>query len=216
MKKVLLLAPLLVTSPGFGLAQSTITIGDTQIESVLDSENANVVVTQQADLSQAATINSISFYVSVAQGHLRLGIYDASGPAGKPGQLLAQSTSFKPSNGWNTQNVTSPVVLQPGTYWLAYLPSSRGLRFVKRADSGNCWYHTRSFSNGLPSIFPATGDINCTPTTWSFYATLTPRDDAKGDGIARARKDDRDRPRLPLDGSGRRGRVCQDDDCGHR
>ena len=152
MKKLLLAVPLLVISPGFGLAQSTITIGDIQIESVLDSENANVVVTQQADLSQAAAINSISLYVSVAQGNLRLGIYDASGPAGKPGKLLAQSTSFKPSNGWNTQNVTSPVVLQPGAYWLAYLPSSGGLSFVRQADRGNCWYHTRSFSDGLPSL----------------------------------------------------------------
>jgi hypothetical protein len=30
-------------------------------------------------------------------------------------------------------------------------------------------------------------------------------------GIGRARKDDRDRPRLPLEGDGRRGPVCQDD-----
>src|SRR5439155_14922369 len=40
---------------------------------------------------------------------------------------------------------------------------------------------------------------------------VEPRDDAAGDGVARARKDDRDRPRLPLDGNGRRGPVCQDD-----
>src|SRR6516165_4044789 len=40
---------------------------------------------------------------------------------------------------------------------------------------------------------------------------VEPRDDAAGDGIARARKDDRDRPRLPLEGNGRRGRVCHYD-----
>ena len=33
------------------------------------------------------------------------------------------------------------------------------------------------------------------------------RDDAAGDGLARARKYNRDRPRLPLEGSGRRGRM---------
>src|SRR6516165_5608452 len=38
-----------------------------------------------------------------------------------------------------------------------------------------------------------------------------PRNDAAGDGVGRARKDDRDRPRLPLDGSGRQGRAYQDD-----
>ena len=37
------------------------------------------------------------------------------------------------------------------------------------------------------------------------------RDDAAGDGIDHAHKDDRDRPGLPLDGSGRRARVCQND-----
>src|SRR6516162_5507330 len=37
------------------------------------------------------------------------------------------------------------------------------------------------------------------------------RDDAAADGFAHVRKDDRDRPRLPLDGNGRRGRVCHDD-----
>src|ERR1700751_4613463 len=38
-----------------------------------------------------------------------------------------------------------------------------------------------------------------------------PRDDAAGNGVAQGRKDDRDRPRLPLEGNGRRGRVCHDD-----
>ena len=40
---------------------------------------------------------------------------------------------------------------------------------------------------------------------------LERRHEATSDGIAHARKDDRDRPRLALDGSGRRGRACQDD-----
>src|SRR5262249_27656273 len=40
---------------------------------------------------------------------------------------------------------------------------------------------------------------------------VEPRDDAAGDGIDRARKDDRDRPRLPLDGSRRQGPGCYDD-----
>src|SRR5262249_55527192 len=36
------------------------------------------------------------------------------------------------------------------------------------------------------------------------------RDGAAGDGVDHGRKDDRNRSRLPLEGSGRRGRVCQD------
>ena len=38
---------------------------------------------------------------------------------------------------------------------------------------------------------------------------VEPRDDAVGDRVAYIRKDDRDRLRLPLDGSGRHGPVCQ-------
>src|SRR6516225_7611208 len=40
---------------------------------------------------------------------------------------------------------------------------------------------------------------------------VKPRDDAVGDGVDHGRKDDWDRPRLPLDGSGWRGPVCHDD-----
>src|SRR5262249_323618 len=43
--------------------------------------------------------------------------------------------------------------------------------------------------------------------TWS----VEPRDDAALDGIAPVHKDDRDRPRLPLETSGRPGPACQDD-----
>src|SRR5262249_33988938 len=40
---------------------------------------------------------------------------------------------------------------------------------------------------------------------------VEPWDDAAGDGFAHVPKDDWDRPRLTLDGNGRRSRVCQDD-----
>src|SRR5215475_2640063 len=40
---------------------------------------------------------------------------------------------------------------------------------------------------------------------------VEPRDDAARDGVAHGRKDDRDRPRLPLEGNGRRGRGGHDD-----
>jgi hypothetical protein len=40
---------------------------------------------------------------------------------------------------------------------------------------------------------------------------VEPGDDAAYDGVGRVRKDDWDRPRLPLGGNGRRGRGCQDD-----
>jgi hypothetical protein len=72
MKKLLLAAaaPLLFVSPEVGLAQSIIVIGNTQIESVLEDQDANLVMAQQVTLSQAAMVNSMSLYVTVAQGRL--------------------------------------------------------------------------------------------------------------------------------------------------
>src|SRR6516225_4828031 len=42
----------------------------------------------------------------------------------------------------------------------------------------------------------------------------TPQDDAGGNGVGDAHKDDRDRPRLPLEGKGRYGRAHWHDDVG--
>ncbi len=105
------------------------TIGETNVLSIPDSGNANYLLAQSATLSQAAEIQSISFYVSRAAGSLRLGIYDASGPGEHPGSKKAATNSFKPSVGWNTVNVIVPVSLAPGNYWLAYLHNNNHLNF---------------------------------------------------------------------------------------
>jgi len=171
MKKVLVAACLLITSHGFGLAQSTITIGDTNVEAAADGDKGSLLLAQQVTLSQTATIHTLSFYVMAAHRELRLGIYDASGPGGAPGVRKAQTQSFAPQVGWNTHRVITPVSLAPGNYWLAYLPSSNKLGFVKQNNSGNCWY-IQSYSNQvLPHTFPS-NPSSCNPTTWSFYATL--------------------------------------------
>jgi hypothetical protein len=154
-------------------AQSTITIGQTAILSAADSGNANLLLAQQSTLTQTATIDSLSFYVTNAAGNLILGIYDATGASGGPGNLKAVTRSFKTVMGWNTVNVTNPVSLAAGKYWLAYLPNNNNLSFVKQNDSGNCWYYQNSFKNGMPSVWGTKGKNKCTPTTWSFYATLT-------------------------------------------
>ena len=81
-------------------------------------------------IKQAATIQSLSFYVSAASGNLILGIYDATGPNGGPGALKASTASFAAKTGWNTANVVTPVSLAAGTYWMAFLPSSNTLTFL--------------------------------------------------------------------------------------
>ena len=113
----------------FVQAQTAITIGETSVLTSNDSGNGNLLIAQQATLSQTATIQSLSFYVTTASGDLRLGIYDATGPNGGPGAKKAETNSFTPTTGWNTATVITPASLPVGTYWLAYLPSSSSLGF---------------------------------------------------------------------------------------
>src|SRR5579863_9681835 len=154
-----------------GAAQGqTITIGETAVLSSADGQNGNLLLAQSASLGQPATIESLSFYVTTAKGNLILGIYDATGPNGGPGALQASTLSFTPVKGWNTASVVRPVTLAAGNYWLAYLPSSGSLSFKKTNASGACAYYSYKFG-ALPGKF-STSPASCTPTTWSFYATL--------------------------------------------
>jgi hypothetical protein len=146
-------------------------MGDTTVEMTGDGGNGNLLLAQQATLTQPATLQSLSFYVTTALGNLRLAVYDSSGPRGKPGKLLAQTASFKTASAWDTVPTKTTPLLNPGKYWLAYLPSSNDLSFQKQNNTGACYYYSHSFSSGFPTTF-STSPKSCTPTTWSFYATL--------------------------------------------
>jgi hypothetical protein len=151
---------------------ATITMGETTILNTDDSGNGDNLLAQEAMLVSAATIGSLSFYVAAADGNLRLGVYDATGPDGGPGNKKAETAEFAPVVGWNTAKVLVPVLLPAGTYWLAYTPSSNDLHF-ERADDGTG--NIASFANPygpMPDTFSTTP--NTTMDHWSFYATLTP------------------------------------------
>lgn len=149
---------------------STIYLGETTVFSGNDNGNGNLLLVQDAVLSQAATIQSLSFYVSSASGNLRLGIYDASGPGAGPGTLKAQTNQLSPIVGWNTAPVIAPVSLPPATYWLAYLPSSSSLNFAANFGIGSYRYATFAFGP-MPATFPAI--VGQGTTHWSLYGTLT-------------------------------------------
>ena len=110
----------------------------------------------------------MSFYVTTASGHLRMGIYDASGSGGGPGALKAQTAEFTPIVGWNTQNVVTPTSLPAGTYWLAYLPESSSLHFrVTSSGAGRYYSYTYGTLPNTYSSSPQSGIFH-----FSFYATL--------------------------------------------
>src|SRR5579872_1793399 len=177
----LMAATCVLVSLGAAQAQS-VTIGSTTVYTGgNDSQNGNLLLAQVAKLSATATIQSLSFYVTVASGNLILGLYDATGPGGGPGALKASTASFVPTKGWNTAKVKTPVSLAAGSYWLAYLPSSNALSFLKMNTTGNCKYYSYAFG-ALPSKFN-TSPASCNPTTWSFYATLTASSTSTGTAV---------------------------------
>ena len=170
-RKCLVAASYILVFLGSAQAQS-VTIGSNAVwAGGNDSGNGNLLLAQIAKLSQAATIQSLSLYVTGTSGDLIFGIYDASGPKGGPGALKASTASFAAKTGWNTAKVVTPVSLPAGSYWLAYLPSSNTLSFLETHVTGNCAYYSYKFGS-LPSKF-STSPVSCNPTTWSFYATLT-------------------------------------------
>jgi hypothetical protein len=147
-----------------------IRIGETNILDIDDSGNADLLLAQSATLAKAGTIQSLSFYVTQAAGLLRLGIYDATGPNGGPGQKRAETAEMTPVVGFNTVKVVTPVALTAGTYWLAYAPSDNNLHFV-RTDGGSIAYYSQPYG-AMPAVFSTTPTNMA--THWSFYATLTP------------------------------------------
>ena len=151
------------------VGNGSFTFGETAILSVNDSGNSNTLVTQEAALSQPGTLQSLSLYVVTAAGNLRLGIYDATGSGGGPGNLLSQTSSVVPTTSWNTVPV-SPTALSAGTYWLAFLSDSNSLVTMATTGSGSYRYYTHSFGSLSNTLSNPSGDGS---GHYSLYATLT-------------------------------------------
>lgn len=151
----------------FGTPASSSVLGESSLMPVGDGGNAGLLIAQRATLAQPGTLQSLSFYVTVAGGKLRLGLYDVSGPSGGPGKLVVAAPEITTAVGWNTVNVAA--TLAAGAYWLAYTPSSDVLGFLNSQTGSAKWY---SFPYGaLPDTFSPSpsgaGNVH-----WSFYATV--------------------------------------------
>jgi hypothetical protein len=152
--------------------QSTL-FGISSTEPHQDSGDAGQVIATSAGLSQAGTVQSISIYVASGgvSGHAMLAIYDAKGPAGAPGSLMAQTNSFTLASGWNTQSVTTPVTLTAGSYYLAFELDSNSAGPVFATGTSNSNYYRSFGSYGtLPTSF---GTGTSQPgIAYSEYATV--------------------------------------------
>lgn len=152
---------------------ATIEIGETTILADTDSGNASKIQAQLANLPVDATIDTISYYVVTAAGNIRLAIYDATGTAGGPGSLKAETASTVAigPNTWNILPVVTPVLLTLGNYWLAWQNSSGTL--ANKWNSGSSG--SSSADNGFAyAAFPSTFTIDAGGTAnWSISAQLT-------------------------------------------
>ena len=146
-----------------------IAIGETNVLTTADSWNGNLLVAQRAKLERAATILSLSFYITRASGRLRLGIFDATGPEGGPGTKIAETDEITPTVGWNKANVIAPVYAPRGTYWLAYLASDNNLAFVKKL-SGLARYYRYPYGM-MPERFSSSSQSEV--VHWSLFANLS-------------------------------------------
>jgi hypothetical protein len=144
--------------------------GDTNVEATADNGDKNTLWSQQATLSPAGVVQSMSVYVSTAAGHLILGIYDATGPSGGPGALQATTAAFTPTTGWNTASVVTPVTLAAGSYWLAWITDSNTLTLQAESTTG-----TQKFKAQTYGAMPGTFSTTPSTTTWndSLYASMT-------------------------------------------
>jgi len=122
----------------FVQAQTAITIGETSVLTSNDSGNGNLLIAQQATLSQTATIQSLSFYVTTASGDLRLGIYDATGPNGGPGAKKED----------------------PGRQPL--WPARAGAKDLRERPGGRL-PHRRGLPGGAAGLYGAPRSISCLP-----------------------------------------------------
>jgi hypothetical protein len=157
-----------------GAAPTTIDVGQTTILGTPDSGNANLLVAQPIALGQPATIQSLSFYVSVPAGSLVLGLYRDNG--GYPGALVATTAQFVPIVefvpivGWNTQPVAAPILCPVGTYWLAYLPNNNALGFRNDGTLNGVGRFVPQIFGAMPLAFPLGGQA---ASQFSFYATFS-------------------------------------------
>jgi len=140
------------------------------------SNDANVMVAESVTLSQTATIQSLSLYVTQAAGSVVLAIFDNyppwSGSTGAPGSLIAQTSSFTPVVGWNTQLVVTPAVLAPGTYWLTLLPSDNNLHFPMVLGTSQGFATANQTFGPMPTYYPTL--TSQSTSTWPIYATVIP------------------------------------------
>ena len=168
----------LVSTPA---AAQTFTLGETNQLPIEDQDNGGLVLVDGPwNLTVPAKLINLSILVTEAAGALTLGIYTAGANNDCiGGALVAQTNEFTSSRySWNTAPPAASIILQPGAYCLAFMPSSPDLvsRKGQRLGVGNKWFAHSSAEGTMPPTFPyppTAADKGEDLYYWSLYATLS-------------------------------------------
>ncbi len=87
-------------------------------------------------------------------GSVSMGIYDATGANGGPGNLLGNTAANAASTGVFTKSLTANLLLPPGVYWLAFLDTVADTIFARFPSSGMGVGYKTSATN--LTVLPAT------------------------------------------------------------
>ncbi len=138
-------------------------LGNTSIESNLDSNTVGRAESFFATATASGTINSISVFLESTSTSTNLvaGLYTNSG--GSPGTLLSQGSSSTLINGaWNTIAIPSVTLTSGTSYWISILGTAGGVPRFRDRSGGPCNSET-SASTTLTSL----------PASWTTGTVFT-------------------------------------------
>src|SRR5258708_1303363 len=72
-------------------------------------------------------------------GNVDMGIFDATGANGGPGNMLGHTGAILSATGVFTQNLTAKLTLSPGLYWLAWLDTVAVTAFSPANATHTSW-----------------------------------------------------------------------------
>ena len=148
---------------------NTITIGETNVLSTDDAGNGNLLVSQQVSLSQSATIQSLSFYVATASGHLRLGIYDANRFKWRTGSFEGTDGCLHTDHRLEYTECDRAGIVESGYVLAGVSAGEQRLAFPHGTEWNGALVQLQLWCDaGSYSTSPSSGTYH-----WSFYATLS-------------------------------------------
>jgi hypothetical protein len=138
----------------------------------LEAPDVSVLSASISIAAGAAYLNAVILYspVTVTQmrcditngsptGNIDMGIYDATGANGLPGNLLGHTGAVAATTGMFTQNLTANLPLGPGRYWLAFLDTASDQPAMRQSVVAGIGTVVRTTVTNLSVLPPVLGSV---------------------------------------------------------